>query len=386
MRFIHSRLRAIVSSVAGLAMVAGSILLGAGAAQAVTVNNNNQLLRFVNAAQVNTGDATVGTPYRYAGITTIGGQVIDALLSVSTLTGTTSITAVDQTQAAATAVNAEHYWINSDMTLNDGSGAGGSVTYTITFVEGGTSTPITVQNVAISVSDIDRRQFAQFTGVTSYLLSNSTKLHAQTHNDVSTIPATAYRFWDWNNSSSDATTQTNWVEVRYESASSLDVILGATVNGGAYFSIDFEPSLWAANTTTTSSTTNATPHTLSYDPNAGSGSAPSSTTGSGSITTAPAGTGLTRTGYTFAGWNTQANGSGTSYQPGDALDLSSDITLFAVWTADAASPAAPALATTGMTSAQWAFMPAGAALLLFGFALLLISRRSQSVRRESFKH
>ena len=41
----------------------------------------------------------------------------------------------------------------------------------------------------------------------------------------------------------------------------------------------------------------------------------------------------TRTGYSFAGWNTQANGTGTAYASGDAISLTNDITLYAQWTA-----------------------------------------------------
>lgn len=41
----------------------------------------------------------------------------------------------------------------------------------------------------------------------------------------------------------------------------------------------------------------------------------------------------TRTGYSFNGWNTQANGGGTSYAPADDITLTADITLYAQWTA-----------------------------------------------------
>lgn len=41
----------------------------------------------------------------------------------------------------------------------------------------------------------------------------------------------------------------------------------------------------------------------------------------------------TRTGYSFNGWNTQANGGGTSYAPADNITLTADITLYAQWTA-----------------------------------------------------
>jgi uncharacterized repeat protein (TIGR02543 family) len=45
------------------------------------------------------------------------------------------------------------------------------------------------------------------------------------------------------------------------------------------------------------------------------------------------GAGPTKVGYSFAGWNTAANGTGTSYSATTAITPSSDITLFAQWTA-----------------------------------------------------
>ncbi|NNM54060.1 MAG: InlB B-repeat-containing protein, partial [Spirochaetales bacterium] len=42
---------------------------------------------------------------------------------------------------------------------------------------------------------------------------------------------------------------------------------------------------------------------------------------------------LARTGYSFAGWNTQANGTGTSYTAGSTLTMGiANVTLYAVWT------------------------------------------------------
>lgn len=41
----------------------------------------------------------------------------------------------------------------------------------------------------------------------------------------------------------------------------------------------------------------------------------------------------TRTGYSFAGWNTQSNGSGTSYASGAYIQISANTTLYAQWTA-----------------------------------------------------
>ena len=41
---------------------------------------------------------------------------------------------------------------------------------------------------------------------------------------------------------------------------------------------------------------------------------------------------LEKTGFTFAGWNTEANGSGTSYSQGNTFTINTNTTLYAVWT------------------------------------------------------
>ena len=75
-------------------------------------------------------------------------------------------------------------------------------------------------------------------------------------------------------------------------------------------------------------------YTVTYDANGGTGSQtdPNSPYLAGStVTVLGAGT-ITRTGYTFSGWNTAANGSGTSYSPGATFNINANTTLFAQWT------------------------------------------------------
>ena len=78
--------------------------------------------------------------------------------------------------------------------------------------------------------------------------------------------------------------------------------------------------------------------TLSYNKNTTDtvGSLPSSTSGTdpwdGWVTTVSSNT-PTRTGYTFDGYNTAADGSGTNYAASAAITLTSDVTLYAKWTA-----------------------------------------------------
>lgn len=44
---------------------------------------------------------------------------------------------------------------------------------------------------------------------------------------------------------------------------------------------------------------------------------------------------LSKTGYSFAGWNTASDGSGTSYAPGAEFPMGTeDVTLYAKWTAN----------------------------------------------------
>jgi len=85
---------------------------------------------------------------------------------------------------------------------------------------------------------------------------------------------------------------------------------------------------------TVSDTTSLT-YAVTYDGNAADGgSAPTETNKASGVTfTAQANT-FTRTGYTFAGWNTQADGGGTAYAAGTPVTMpASALTLYAQWTA-----------------------------------------------------
>ena len=72
--------------------------------------------------------------------------------------------------------------------------------------------------------------------------------------------------------------------------------------------------------------------TLTYDANNGSG-APSATTKEEGTTFNLSSTVPTRTGYTFGGWNTKADGTGTNYASGASYTMpTSNVTLYAKWT------------------------------------------------------
>lgn len=72
-------------------------------------------------------------------------------------------------------------------------------------------------------------------------------------------------------------------------------------------------------------------YTISYNANGGSG-APSSQTKYYGKTLTLSSTKPTRSGYTFSGWNTKSDGSGTSYSSGGSYTSNSAVTLYAIWT------------------------------------------------------
>ncbi len=70
--------------------------------------------------------------------------------------------------------------------------------------------------------------------------------------------------------------------------------------------------------------------TLSYKANGGTGDDIEITKFSGDVVTLQ-GNSYTKNGKHFAEWNTASNGTGTSYDPGDQVTLTGDLTLYAIW-------------------------------------------------------
>lgn len=71
-------------------------------------------------------------------------------------------------------------------------------------------------------------------------------------------------------------------------------------------------------------------HTIIYDANGGEGTIDPMPKYNGFDRVLPT-SGFTRTGYTFAGWNTKEDGTGTSYPAGANYTTDEDVTLYAQW-------------------------------------------------------
>jgi len=80
-------------------------------------------------------------------------------------------------------------------------------------------------------------------------------------------------------------------------------------------------------------------YTVTFNANGGTGTVPAAiTVNAGSSTALPSGTPLSKTGYTFGGWNTKADGTGTNTAAGASYTVTASVTLYAKW--DAAVSAA----------------------------------------------
>lgn len=72
--------------------------------------------------------------------------------------------------------------------------------------------------------------------------------------------------------------------------------------------------------------------TVSFDANAGTGATPNpQTVDAGGSITVPGVEELSNLGYAFGGWNTQSNGAGHNFNPGDTFTPTGNATLYAVW-------------------------------------------------------
>ena len=150
-----------------------------------------------------------------------------------------------------------------------------------------------------------------------------------------------YNFAGWAKTSNGSVAYTDG-----QSVSNLTSTNNATVNLYAKWT---EKALTNYRTTCTEPST----FTVTYNANdATSGSVPEDNTeyAKDAQVTVSGNTGnLAKTGYTFSGWNTKADGTGTTYAEGDKFTITENTTLYAQWTAKTATSLSWSAATYSAT-------------------------------------
>jgi uncharacterized repeat protein (TIGR02543 family) len=275
----------------------------------------------------------------YTNVLTVGTTQIDAKVTTVALNNA-SIDNYDNRGSAST--NETYFQIN-----NTASAVGGYTSFKFEFFNHADNSAATLQNVKITSIDLDSpgRQFTEFNGFNRYILGSTSNLSAYTTNEAGVALADGLvRFTPTRSTSpgSNSNIAADAVEVNFDSISTYVAVFGNEEAQSGYFGVAFK-GLCA---TVTGSCTAGTPigspqmsnYTITYNGNNNtSGTAPANYTGNGT-TPISGNTGpLVRTGYTFAGWNTAADGSGTPYAANDVYTITGDATLYAQWTAVAGS-------------------------------------------------
>jgi uncharacterized repeat protein (TIGR02543 family) len=314
----------------------------ASAATVVTVPSGTELdfsaskRTSVSAALGSAGapDKAVNGWAYYTNVLTVGGVQIDAKITTLALTNAT-IDNYDNPGSASS--NQTYFQIN-----NTASTAGGKTVFQFEFFDHADNSPATLQNVKLTSIDLDSpgRQFTEFNAFNRYILNNPSNLSAYTTDQNGAALADGLvRFTPTRTTTpgSNSNIGADAVEVDFDSISSYQVVFGNELAQSGYFGVAFVGICDAVSSGCNVAAPVGSPqlptYTLTYDGNSSSGgSAPSSQTGNGNTTTAINSGPLTRTGYTFAGWNTDPNGNGTHYAQGSTFLLSANSTLYAEWT------------------------------------------------------
>lgn len=345
------------------AMICASMLIPSQSALAATptYNANNQPLSFVNNSRTDDfeildGARTSSQPVRYANVITVSGTRIDALVSVVNLFNQESASGLSDSKLDRIDKYGSEPALEAKIRSSVEDGIESYLVFDIAFVKSGSTVPVKLQNIVVSVADVDNNQYVEFSGLTSYLLSNgrvANTLDAYTGSASltliggstvsATIPDGSVRFFAAGDSD-DHNSEHLVVEAKFAELTTLRTKLGVYESGSASMDLSFR---------TFSFTSAPAPVTvvqpsfdISYDANEGTGSAPSTTSASGAQSVAANGgpSPLTRDGFTFRGWNTRADGTGVTYTAGASIIPIANTTLYALWRADSE------LANTGLES------------------------------------
>jgi len=188
-----------------------------------------------------------------------------------------------------------------------------------------------------------------YTAGDTFTITNNVTLYAQW--EANSIPSTYNAGYTFVSDSSKSIPQAVWDQLPSDPADYAD---GKTVNaiaptettvyvtGGTWTFKDWDEDsktiggddvIFTGTWTFEANEPEAPTYTVDYDANGGTGSYADTglTSGSEYVILERPDTGISRDGYTFKGWNTAADGSGTSYAAGDKFTITDDVTLYAQW-------------------------------------------------------
>jgi uncharacterized repeat protein (TIGR02543 family) len=299
-----------------------------------------------------TDGKTLGDRIIFKNVTTRNGVIVDAVVTTKAL-----VSATIQNYESGTGAGGSNSYFQADVDI---SAANGYAEFKFDFFERDASleancnaaiactgsAKVILENVNVSAIDIDYYQWNDLTGLDSYTLANNTQLKEcvipGSGTCASRVAATSFptgmRF---QGSSSYARTNdpVDMAIANYGSIETFSIKFGRSASGNPnYYGVAFKALSWGSTTPQTTGAA-AAQYDITYNSNgAGSGSVPSSHSGAvGAQFTTSGNTGtLAKTGYTFGGWNTAANGSGTTYLAASTVLMpNGGMTLYAIWTPSA---------------------------------------------------
>jgi predicted RNA-binding protein Jag len=115
----------------------------------------------------------------------------------------------------------------------------GSLTINIEFFEAGTENPVTLENFSFYVKDIDTYQYIEVLDPDAYVFDAETNLSAVYPENDPEIADGNVRFYEANGVESSSSDQPHWVQINFDSISSLTYKVGQNVPGGAFFGVYF---------------------------------------------------------------------------------------------------------------------------------------------------
>ena len=321
---------------------------------AVNVQFDELNFDYANVVQVvGTNGKNLNDKVLFLNVTTKGGVQVDALVTTLTLSSAT----IANYESGTGAGGANSYF-QADVDI---AAANGYAEFKFDFYQHGVSgasgnpctssntsctgaTKVKLQNVNVSAIDIDYNQWNDFTAVESYTVAGNsqTKLFecpipgsgtCTARTAPSSFPANM-RF----QGSADTARTNDPVDmaiVTYAEIETFRIKFGRSASGKPnYYGVAFKALSWGVQTP---ASVGGTTYTISYNANGSSaGNVPTSNSGVvGSNVTLPGAGTLTKTGYTFAGWNTLADGTGTTYAAANVIQMpQGGTTLYAKWTAN----------------------------------------------------